>query len=164
MLMLRRRQGRIEELAPVVQRLVGGADMRKTGWQSAYGLIHAETGDEETARAIYRKQLPVYDDAMPSFWLTNIAVLSELCARLDDAEGARVLYAALAPFAHRVVVVSYASCWGPVERYLALLARTFGDDGLRVRHARRALERTRAMNAPLLTQELVQDHGDVLAV
>jgi predicted ATPase len=164
MLMLRRRQGRVAELAPVVQRLVGGADMRNTGWQSAYGLIHAEAGDEETARAIYRKQLLAYDDAMPSFWLTNIAVLSELCAKLDDADGARTLYAALAPFAHRVVVVSYASCWGPVERYLALLARTFGDDALRVRHARRALERTRAMNAPLLTEELVQHHGDVLAV
>jgi DNA-binding SARP family transcriptional activator/tetratricopeptide (TPR) repeat protein/KaiC/GvpD/RAD55 family RecA-like ATPase len=164
MLMLRRRQGRIAELAPVLQRLVDGADMRRTGWQSAYGLILAEAGDEETARAIYRKQLVAYDDAMPSFWLTNIAMLSELCAKLDDAEGARVLYAALAPFAHRVVVVSYASCWGPVERYLALLAGTFGDDGLRIRHARRALERTRAMNAPLLTEELEQHHGDVPVV
>ena len=164
MLMLRRRQGRVEELAPVVQRLVSGADMRKTGWQSAYGLILAEAGDEDAARAIYREQLPVYRDAMPSFWLTNIAMLSELGAKLDDAEGARTLYAALAPFAHRNVVVSYASCWGPVERYLAVLAATFGDEELRIRHARGALERTRAMNAPLLTAELQEHHGDLLAV
>jgi hypothetical protein len=148
----------------VVHRLVEGADTRNTGWQSAYGLILAEAGDEDAARAIYRKQLLAYRDAIPSFWLTTIAVLSELCANLDDAEGARTLYAALEPFAHRNVVVSYASCWGPVQRYLALLAETYGDEELRIRHARRALERTRAMNAPLLTEELEKHHGDVLAV
>ncbi|MDQ3676516.1 MAG: AAA family ATPase [Actinomycetota bacterium] len=163
LLMLRCRQGRLEELAPVVQRLLSGADMRKTGWQSAFGMILAETGDEDAAHAIYREELSGYPDALPSFWLTNIAVLSELCARLHDAEGARALYAALAPYAHRNVVVSFASCWGPVERYLAMLAATFGDEELRGRHARRALARTAAMNAPLLTAELKEHHGDRLA-
>jgi hypothetical protein len=159
LLMLRRRQGRLDELGAVVQRLVRGADMRKTGWQSAMGLILAEAGDEAGARAIYREQLPAFRDTMPSFWLTNMAMLSELCATLRDAEGARVLYAELAPFADRVVVVSYASCWGPVDRYLALLAGTWGDEALRLRHARAALGRTRAMPAPLLTADLQEHTG-----
>ncbi len=162
LLMLRRRQGRLGELAPVVQRLVRGADERKTGWQSAYGLILAETGQGDAAHAIYREEFAAHPDALAPFWLTNIAVLSELCARLHDAEGARALYAVLAPYAHRNVVVSYASCWGPVERYLALLAATYGDQELRRRHARGALTRTRAMNAPLLTAELEEQHGDLL--
>ncbi|MGH2943381.1 MAG: ATP-binding protein, partial [Solirubrobacteraceae bacterium] len=161
LVMLRRRQGRLNELAGVVQRFVDGADTRNTGWQSALGLILLESGDEAGARAIYREELHGYRAAMPSFWLTNIAVLSELCAKLGDAAGARTLYAELAPFAHRVVVVSYASCWGPVERYLALLAATYGDEEARLRHARNALARTRAMNAPLLTAELVEQHGDL---
>ncbi|HEX8157697.1 MAG TPA: AAA family ATPase [Solirubrobacteraceae bacterium] len=163
LLMLRRRQGRLEELASAVQQLVCGAGLRKIGWRSTYGLILAERGDEEAARAIYREELAVYDEALPQMWLTSLAVLSELCAALRDADGARTLYAALAPYAHRNVVVAYASCWGPVERYLALLAATYGDDALRRRHARRALASTQAMNAPLLTAELEKQHGELLA-
>jgi hypothetical protein len=162
LLMLRRRQGRLSELAAVVERLVGCADMRKRGWRSAFGLILAERGDEDAARAIYREELAAHPDALPWFWLTNIAVLSELCVKLHDAEGARALYTALAPYAHRNVVVVYASCWGPVERYLALLAASYGDQALGGQHARSALERTRAMNAPLLTAELEEHHDDLL--
>jgi DNA-binding SARP family transcriptional activator/KaiC/GvpD/RAD55 family RecA-like ATPase len=162
LLMLRCRQGRLDELASVVERIVRGAGTRRTGWHSAFGVILAESGDEDAARAIYRQELAAYPDALPAFWLTNIAMLSELCVRLRDADGARKLYAALAPYAHRNVVVIHASCWGPVERYLALLAGTYGDDELRAQHARSALVRTQAMNAPLLTTELQEHHGDLL--
>jgi len=162
LLTVRRRQGRQKELVTVVERIAKGPDMRKAGWQSAFGLILAETGDEDAARAIYDEELAAYADALPPYWLTNIAMLSELCASLHDAEGARVLYAALVPYADRNVVVPYASCWGPVDRYLALLAATYGDEELRLRHARRALARTQAMNAPLLTAELEERHGDLL--
>ena len=158
LLMLRKRQGRLNELAPVVERLVHDGGVRGMGWRSAFGLILAAAGDEQRARAIYREELAAYDNALPLFWLTSISVLSELCVALRDADGARTLYAAMAPHAHRNVVVAAASCWGPVESYLAPLAATFGDEGLRVRHARAALARTRAMNAPLLTAELEERH------
>ncbi|HWC27008.1 MAG TPA: AAA family ATPase [Solirubrobacteraceae bacterium] len=162
LLMLRRRQGRLGELSSAVERLLRGADVRRTGWRSAFALICADAGDAGAARAIYREELPAYAGAMPQFWLTNMAMLTELCAELGDADGARRLYSALLPCAHRSVVVTYASYWGPVERYLAMLAATFGDDELRRRHAQRALARTRALNAPLLTAELLEHHGDVL--
>ncbi len=162
LLMLRRRQGRLAELKPTVQRLVRGEGLRKIGWRSALALILAETGDKDTARAIYREEVGAYSQALPQSWLTNIAMLSELCVKLDDAAGARSLYAALAPYAHRTIVVAYASCWGPVDRYLALLAGTYGDDELRGQHARAALARTRALNAPLLTAEVQKHHPDLL--
>jgi DNA-binding SARP family transcriptional activator len=163
LLMLRRRAGRLDELAPVVEQLVRGADVRNNGFRSAHGLILAETGHEVAARAIYRDELATYRDALPQFWLTSAAMLAELCVRLGDAEGARALYASLAPSSGRNVVVSYASCWGPVDRYLALLAGTFGDESLRERHARAALARTREMGAPLLTMQLEREHGGALA-
>ncbi len=123
LLMLRRRQGRLDELAPVVQGLAAD-DVRRTGWRSAHGLILAETGDAPAARAILREQLAGLAGTLPQFWLTNAAMLSELCVRLEDADAARVLRAALRPYAHCNVVVVYASCWGPVERYLTMLAAT----------------------------------------
>lgn len=97
------------------------------------------------------------------FWLTRVALLSELCAKLGDVAGAEALYAELAPHAARNVVVAYCSFWGPVDGYLALLAQTFGDEALASRHARSALGRTRAMNAPLLTRDLEERHGALIA-
>ncbi len=157
LLMLRRRQGRLHELAPVVQRLVSKDDLRKTGWRSAWGLILAGLGEDARAEAIYREELEAFDAALPPFWLTNIAMLGELCAALGDGAGARTLYDALAPYAHRNIVVSYSSCWGPVDRSLALLAGTFADEPARSRHAASALARVQRMNAPLLEAELLGD-------
>ena len=162
LLMLRRRQGRVGELAEVAEQLASAADPRRIGLHAVFGLILAETGGETAARAIYREELASYDDVLPQFWLVNMAALSELCVALQDAAGARTLYAQLAPFGHRNIVVSYASCWGPVERWLALLARTSGDDELRRLHAQRAVAATQAMHAPLLTAELRACHADVL--
>ncbi|MBW3537263.1 MAG: hypothetical protein KY395_05765, partial [Actinobacteria bacterium] len=112
---------RIEHGMAIAERLArSGA--RGTGWPSALALMYAEAGDENAARAIYEDQLAGGTHALPRgmFWLTSAALLSELCAKLHDAERARALYAALIPHAHRNVVVAYSSFWGPVEGYLAL--------------------------------------------
>jgi DNA-binding SARP family transcriptional activator/KaiC/GvpD/RAD55 family RecA-like ATPase len=162
LLMLRRRQGRLDELATVVQRLVRGAEPRKMGWRSALGLILVETGDRAGAREIYREELAAHHRMLPMFWLGSMAPLSELCVALHDAEGARALYAALAPYAHRNIVAAYASCWGPVERYLASLAATYGDVERCRRHAVGALAWSQARDAPLLITELEEHHGDLL--
>jgi hypothetical protein len=154
LLVLRRREGRLHELAPVVRRLAGMDDEVRKGWRSAHGLILAATGDAARARAIFRDELRTFDAALPAFWLTSIAMLSELCAELQDAAGARTLYDALAPYAGRTVVVSYSSCWGPVDRSLARLAAVLEDGEARRRHARSALACVRRMRAPLLEAEL----------
>jgi hypothetical protein len=154
LLMLRRRQGRLHELEPVVRKLVSKDDVRRTGWRSAYGLILAAQGDVASARTIYRDELRTFHAALPAFWLTSVAVLSELCAVLQDADGALTLYRAMEPYAHRAIVVSYSSCWGPVDRSLAVLAGVLGDDVARRRHAQAALARAGQMRAPLFVDEL----------
>ena len=154
LLMLRCRQRRMHELAPIVQQLVSKDDARKTGWRSAQAMILAERGDMAGAHAIYREELRIFDAAIPAFWLTSVVVLSQLCAALNDADGAQTLYAELAPYAHRAVVVSYSSCWGPVDRPLAMLAGVLGDDEARRRHARAGAQRAQRMHAPQLVAEL----------
>jgi len=160
LLMLRARQGRLAELTPVVERLAATGASR-AGWALALALVRADAGDLDAAREIYDAELDGGPEALRRgmFWLTRIAVLGELAAKLDDRAGAKVLYKALVPYAHRNVVVAYSSFWGPVEGYLALLAAVCRDRPLELRHARSALVRTRAMNAPLLTQQLQQRHG-----
>ena len=157
---LRRRQGRAGELSSVVERLArsGGHQL---GWLSALGVLRFETGDHAGARRIYEEELNAGADAVPRgmFWLTRMALLSELCAMLKDNSGAEALYAQLAPHANCNVVVTYCSFWGPVEGYLALLAQTTGDATLAGRHLESALARTRAMNAPWLTHDLQERYA-----
>jgi DNA-binding SARP family transcriptional activator/KaiC/GvpD/RAD55 family RecA-like ATPase len=161
---LRRRQGRVAELGAFVERLAGSGG-HQLGWLSALGVLRFETGDKEAARRIYEDELRDGPDKLPRgmFWLTRVALLSELCAKLGDVGGAEALYAVLAPHARWNVVVAYCSFWGPVDGYLALLARTAGDEARAADHARAALERTRAMNAPMLTQDLEALTGAVRA-
>ncbi len=146
---LRRRQGRLGELRQVVERLAASGGHR-LGWASALGVLRLETGDREGARAVYEQEMSDGPGALARgmFRLTRLSLLSELCAGLGDRDGARALHALLAPHAGRNVVVAYCSFWGPVDASLALLARTLGDEALARRHARAALERTRAMPAP----------------
>jgi DNA-binding SARP family transcriptional activator len=160
----RRREGRLGELMPFVERLArSGA--RQLGWFAALGVLRFEAGNVEEARRICDEELRDGPAGLPRgmFWLTRVAMLSELCSHLGEVASAQGLYAELAPHAARNVVVAYCSVWGPVDSYLAILAQTFGDDALAARHACAALERTRAMNAPLLTQDLEQRHGALIA-
>jgi len=151
MFALRRRQGRLAEMAPLAETVVKSGG-RPLGWLAALALIRLETGDEPAARAAYEREMADGPGALPRgmFWLTRMALLCEICAGLSDAEGAEQLYGELLPHASRNVVVTYCSFWGPVDRYLARLAETSGDRRLAKRHADAALERTAAIGAPVI--------------
>jgi len=151
---LRRRQGRIAELASLTEEIADPG--RPLGWLSALGVLRLETGDEPAARAIYEDEMRAGPANLPRgmFWLTRMALLSELCAGLGDAAGAAKLYVELLPHAGRNVVVAYCSFWGPVDGYLALLAETLGHKTLARQHADAALVRAIAMDAPVIVEEL----------
>jgi tetratricopeptide (TPR) repeat protein len=150
----RRRQGRIAELGPLVERLANSGG-HQLGWLSALGLLRFETGDHDAARSIYEREMRNGGELPRGmFRLTRLALLAELCAKLGDTAGAEALYGQLAPHAECNVVVAYCSVLGPVDGYLAMLAETAGDVRLAARHVRTALARTRAMQAPLLTEDL----------
>ncbi len=155
MFALRRRQGRVGELASLAEALVsaGGGTL---GWVSALGVLRLETGDEAGARALYDQEMADGAAALPRgmFWLTRMSLLSELCAGLGEADGAAQLYAELLPHAGRNVVVSYCSFWGPVDGYLALLADAFADKPLARRHGDAALEQAAKMGAPAVVRDL----------
>jgi DNA-binding SARP family transcriptional activator len=152
---LRRRQGRIAELSSQVESIVD-AGGQPLGWVGALGVLRLESGDEAAARALYEQEMGDGPANLPRgmFWLTRMALLSELCAGLGDVAGAEQLYALLLPHAARNVVVAYCSFWGPVEGYLARLAATFMDRALAMQHAGAARDRAAAIGAPVIAREL----------
>ena len=77
------------------------------------------------------------------FWFTAMCVLGEACSHIGDVERARELHAVLLPYRDRMVQVTQAACFGSAERFLGLLAATYGDVDAASEHFEAAL----ALNA-----------------
>lgn len=125
---LRREQGRLVELEPVA-REAAASHPAALPWRCAWIGLLCETGREAEAR---RELARLPDDAfevaaMSLAWVAVAMQLAEICARLGESTRAGELYAALAPYAGEVAVVSFSVlCWGASDRYLGLLAGALG--------------------------------------
>ena len=127
---LRRQQGRLGEVLPVLRGLVGSVP-RSSLWQPGLALICAELELQEPAREAYESLAAdsFASIARDGMWLTNVVFAAEVCARLGDAPRAATLYRMLAPYAGRNVVTgTNIACFGAVDRYRGMLAALVGDD------------------------------------
>ena len=126
MFTLRREQGRLKELAPVVryfiqQHTVAGA------WRPALTLIYSELGlvQETQAEFEHLAQHDFADVPRDALWMASLTYLVDVCTYLGDKARAAVLYQLLLPYAGRTVVVgNAAACYGALSRYLGALATT----------------------------------------
>jgi DNA-binding CsgD family transcriptional regulator len=124
MLLLRREQGRIAEVEAALRGFAAQSPHVAT-FPAALAVIAAEEGRQDEARCRFE------DFAARDFaglarnfvWLLNMAFLTEVCAALDDARRAAVLYQLLLPYADQHILGSSAGpSWGATARYLGLLA------------------------------------------
>ena len=149
MFTLRREQGRLHELAPVVRHFVRQHGAAST-WRPGLALIYSELGLEREARAAF-EHLAAHDFAdLPrdSLWLTCVAYLAEVCAFLHDAPRAATLYQLLLPYHGQTIVVGPAHvCYGPASHYLGLLAATMERWEEAARHFEDALAMNTRMGA-----------------
>lgn len=149
MFTLRREQGRLKELEPVVryfvqQHSVAGA------WRPGLALIYSELGRAEEARAEFEHlaQHDFADIPRDALWMACITYLADVCTFLGDKPHAAILYQLLLPYAGRTVVIgSAAACCGAVSRYLGALATTLGRWEEAVRHFEDALAMNTRMEA-----------------
>lgn len=127
MFSLRREQGRLAELAPVVRLL--DADARSTSWGPGLAALYAELGMEDDARRELRRILDTGLGALrPSLWLASLVYLADACAALGDAEAAEALYPELEAYAGANVMIGHlVVCYGAMDRYLGTTAAVLGD-------------------------------------
>ncbi len=153
MFSLRREQGQLAAIAPVIAHFVQNTPAAKT-WRPGLALVYAEIGDIEAARTQF--EVIAMDDFtdLPHDGLRSccLAFLAEVCARLDDRIRATQLYRLLAPFSgHNIVVGAAVLSYGSADRYLGMLAATAGRWRLAERHFETALDSdTRTGAAPWL--------------
>jgi DNA-binding CsgD family transcriptional regulator/tetratricopeptide (TPR) repeat protein len=126
MFTLRREQGRLQELAPVVRRFVQMSPETST-WRPGLALIYSELGLEQEARTEFER-LAAHDFAdipRDARWIACLVYLSEVCTFLGDARRAAMLYQYLLPHdGYTLVVGPTAACYGAAAHYLGLLAAT----------------------------------------
>lgn len=124
---VRREQGRLPELAPVLRLLDNEA--RDGAWRPGLAAILAELGMEIEARreldAIFAEGLGAF---RPSLWLGSLVYLSDACATLRDERCAAAIYPELAAYAGGNVMIGHlVACYGSVDRFLGKAAAVLGE-------------------------------------
>ncbi len=124
MLSLRREQGRLAEVAPVLELFERDAPPGSR-WRPGLMIVYSELGQHDKARAIYESfaRENFASVAHDARWIMTIAYLAEMCCLLGDAAGAAHLYRALLPYDGRNLIVGHkVVTYGPASRYLGMLA------------------------------------------
>jgi len=132
---LRREQGRLEQLEESVRRSVEEYPTYPI-WRCVLAYMAAELGHEAESRQAFAA-LATDDFAGVPFedqWLVSVGFLAETASSLGDPKSAAVLHRLLLPYADRVAVGYPEICIGSVSHYLGILATTLGRQDDAERH------------------------------
>ena len=148
MFSVRREQGRLAEVAPVMKRFIDESP-DETTWLPGFALIAAELGFEEPARRRLRElaetgfEMP--RDAKRSASLSYVA---EVATLLGDAETAARLYELMSVYRYMTITAGIVTvCYGAASRYLGMLAATLGEFDRAEAHFEHALDMNARMGA-----------------
>ena len=148
MFTIRREQGRLAEVAPLVKRFVR-ENPDNAVWRPGLMLIASDLGFEAQARRSF-DMMAETDFALPldSKRAVTLAYLAEVCVKLGDGRRAEEIRELLLP--HRdlaIVVPIHAICCGAAARYLGMLSAAMGDWPSAERHFEGALGLEEKMKA-----------------
>jgi DNA-binding CsgD family transcriptional regulator len=162
MFSIRREQGRLGELAPVIRMLA--SDERGDAWRPGLIAMLAELGMEREARRdLARVRADGLDELRPSLWLASLTYLADSCAALGDAELAAQLYSELLPHAGTNVMIGHlVTCYGAADRYLGMLAAAGGAWADAEIHFEAALELNTRIGAQTWLAHTTYEYGRML--
>jgi DNA-binding CsgD family transcriptional regulator/tetratricopeptide (TPR) repeat protein len=159
---VRREQGRLEEVAPVIRVLAAGE--RAGAWRPGLIAVLAELGMEaEARRELARVRADGLDELRPSLWLASLAYLADATAVLRDAESAAEIYRELLPRSGENVMIGHlVSCYGAADRYLGMVAGVLGEWERAETHFEAALELNTRLGARTWLAHTYFEHARVL--
>jgi DNA-binding SARP family transcriptional activator/tetratricopeptide (TPR) repeat protein len=162
MVHLRREQGRLDELTAMVEAQVElYPDV--PAWRCGLAYVYAEVGRELDAR----RELEVLGNASFSgiprdaYWLTGMALLSEVVGVLGGHDSAERMYDLLTPFADRHVVTT-PHCLGSVSHPLGVLATACERFDAAAEHFEQALRMNAQIRSPLWVAHTQYAYGRML--
>jgi DNA-binding CsgD family transcriptional regulator/tetratricopeptide (TPR) repeat protein len=146
---IRREQGRLAEIAPLV-RLVSGDGSADATWGPALAALLAGVGMTDAARVeLERLSADGFASVPPGpLRLGALGFLADACDAVGDPRLAALVHEQLLPFEGRNVIVGEAVvCYGAADRFLGSLARLMGDGAAARRHLDAALELNEKLGA-----------------
>ena len=160
---VRREQGRLAELAPVV-RVLAGTDRDGGAWRPGLAAMLTELDMTDAAvrelDRVSREGLSLMREAL---WLGSLTYLTDAASVVGHRPVAELVYPALEPLAGTNVMIGHGvACYGSTDRYLGMLAATLGDDALAKRHFESALELDRGMGARTWLAHTAYEFGRLL--
>ena len=160
---MRREQGRLDELLPAIERFASDKPAA-AAWRSMLPLAYLDAGERSRAQAAFDQILGPEVGTMPRtmLWLTATSALGEAAAQLGDAERSAQLFAALEPYADRLIQWSFTGSAGSVHRVLGRTAAAAGWHDRARTHFEAALERHEALEAEPLLARTRCDYGEFL--
>ncbi len=160
---VRREQGRLGELAPVM-RLLASNEREGGAWRPGFAALLAELDMKPDAlRELERVRRLGLDRLRESLWLASLTYLTDASCAVGDAETATLLYPELAPLAGISLMIGHGvACYGSADRYLGMLAATSGENELAERHFEVALAANRKMGATTWLAHTEYEFGRML--
>ncbi len=160
---VRREQGRLAELAPVIRVLAAG-DRGGGAWRPGLAAMLAELAMEEQVRAeLDRVQAEGLDPLREGLWLASLTYLADAAGAVAHQGVASLVYPLLAPLAGRNVMIGHGvACYGAADRYLGMLAATLGDTDDAAGHFEAALHLNRQMGADTWLAHTAYEYGRML--
>lgn len=157
---VRREQGRLGELAPVVRLLA----TRGGHWRPGLAALLAELELEDDARAeLARVAAEGLDELRPSLWLASLTYLTDACAAVGDETVAALVYPELAAWAGASVVIGHGvAYYGAADRYLGMLATVLGEWERAQGHFEAALADNHRMGADTWLAHTAYQYGRML--
>jgi DNA-binding CsgD family transcriptional regulator len=161
---VRREQGRLPELAPVI-RLLARPERDRGPWRPALAVVLAELGMEaEARRELERVRLEGLDSLRESLWVASLIYLADACSAVGDAALAELVYPELEPLSGRLVMVGHlVACYGAADRYLGSLTATLGEHERADRHFTAARQLERETGSLTWLAHSCHEHGRLLA-
>ena len=145
---LRREQGRLAELAPVV-RVLAGSGRDRGPWRPGMVALLAELGmEKEARRELERIMGEGLEQFRESLWLAALAYITDATTALGDAAAAELVYPHFEQLTGTNVMIGHlVAFYGAADRYLGMLAATLGESERAWEHFEAAIELNRRMGA-----------------
>ena len=151
MFSIRREQGRLGEIAPLV-RLIASAEMEADSlWRPALAVLLAEIGDVEAARRELKELVDAGLETIPrgGLGVGGLTYLADACALIEDDALAAPIYEQLLVFeGQNMVIGSAVMCYGAADRMLGALATVMQRWDDAERHLENALVLNRRLGSP----------------
>ena len=160
---VRREQGRLAELAPVMRVLAAG-DRGGGAWRPGLAAMLAELAMEEQVRGeLDRVRAESLEPLREGLWLASLTYLADAAGAIAHEEVASLVYPKLAPLTGRNVMIGHGvACYGAADRYLGMLAATLGDTDDAASHFEAALHLNRQMGADTWLAHTAYEYGRML--